>query len=211
MFPSRTMQAGLLLRQVGIDRPAAHAPADGHKDGCDRTGAVAPCPPDGTGQQSSDRWLRRVGFQKRCIEKVPLRANNMRVVKTYYVIIALDLLQSDVQDAETGQRGYLLTGNERYLEPFQAAKLQITSRMAGVEAAIADNAIQRRRLMDLKSQIATKIDELNRTVTLRQSGDADGALAVVNSDLGKRHCPRSSCSDGCLARKSARNGNGHTS
>lgn len=114
-----------------------------------------------------------------------LRQNNGYVVHTHDVIVSIDLLQSDLQDAETGQRGYLLTGQERYLEPFEKAKAQMRSRLATVESLIAEDAPQQRRIADLKTQIGTKIRELDQTVELKRNGDTAGALAIVNSALGK--------------------------
>lgn len=114
-----------------------------------------------------------------------LRENNARVVQTHQVIVGIDLLQSDVQDAETGQRGYLLTGNARYLEPFEKALVQLKSRLDAVDELVAANPVQVRRLNELKSNITRKVEELTQTVELRRSGDVQGALAVVNSDVGK--------------------------
>ncbi|MFP5077766.1 response regulator [Rhizobium sp. YIM 134829] len=114
-----------------------------------------------------------------------LRENNSRVVQTHNVIVAIDLLQSDVQDSETGQRGYLLTGNERYLEPFERAQGQIRKQLAEVATLVAENPVQRRRLSDLEGQLTVKRDELTRTIDLRRAGNAQAAIDLVNSDLGK--------------------------
>ncbi len=50
-----------------------------------------------------------------------LRENNQKILHSHEVLIALDELFSTTQDAETGQRGYLLTGNDKYLEPYDSA------------------------------------------------------------------------------------------
>lgn len=50
-----------------------------------------------------------------------LRIGNQRIVQTHQAIVSLDVLLSHVQDAETGQRGYLLTGEGPYLAPYSAA------------------------------------------------------------------------------------------
>ena len=50
-----------------------------------------------------------------------LRADNEKIVHSHDVIVALDGLLSTMQDAETGQRGFVLTGNEKYLEPYSTA------------------------------------------------------------------------------------------
>ncbi|QDG94412.1 response regulator (plasmid) [Rhizobium sp. NIBRBAC000502774] len=114
-----------------------------------------------------------------------LRENNARVVQTHEVIVAIDLLQSDVQDAETGQRGYLLTGNERYLEPYERARSQLTARFKELELFVGANLVQQRRLGELRSHVDRKLDELARTIALRRDGNAEAALAIVNSDVGK--------------------------
>ncbi|MDH0873881.1 MULTISPECIES: CHASE3 domain-containing protein [Agrobacterium] len=50
-----------------------------------------------------------------------IRDNSARVTQTHSLIVALDLLLIDLQDAETGLRGYLLTGDDEYLEPYNRA------------------------------------------------------------------------------------------
>ncbi|SIQ86078.1 Signal transduction histidine kinase [Rhizobium sp. RU20A] len=115
-----------------------------------------------------------------------LQTNNLRVVQTHDLIVAIGQLQSEMQDAETGQRGYLLTGDERYLEPFEQAKVQIVSRLAALDGLVSQSPFQSRRLGDLRAHIKTKFDELERTIDLKRTGDAAGALQLVNSDLGKR-------------------------
>jgi hypothetical protein len=57
-----------------------------------------------------------------------LRTNSQQIWHTHNVLMAIDELLSTTQDAETGQRGYLLTGNDRYLEPYQAAVADVISR-----------------------------------------------------------------------------------
>ncbi|WP_430246357.1 response regulator [Neorhizobium sp. DAR64861/K0K2] len=114
-----------------------------------------------------------------------LRASNESVVKTHQVIVSIDLLLSDVQDAETGQRGYLLTGNEPYLQPYQRAVAQIQARLARVESLITRDTAQSYRLEDLRNSVSSKLSELEETIrTYRTSGPA-AALRLVNTDRGK--------------------------
>jgi CHASE3 domain sensor protein len=61
-----------------------------------------------------------------------LRDNNQKIVESHEVITALDELLSSTQDAETGQRGFLLTNNERYLEPYNSALAVIPLRLDDV-------------------------------------------------------------------------------
>ena len=58
-----------------------------------------------------------------------IKQDNLRIVHSHQVITTLDGILSSVKDAETGQRGFLLTDDEHYLEPYNAALLVITSQI----------------------------------------------------------------------------------
>ena len=114
-----------------------------------------------------------------------LRTSNESVVKTHQVIVSIDLLLSDVQDAETGQRGYLLTGNEQYLRPYQRAVAQIQSRLARVESLLTTDTAQSYRLEDLRNSASSKLDELDETIRAYRTAGPAAALVLVNTDRGK--------------------------
>lgn len=114
-----------------------------------------------------------------------LHRNAGQVTHTHEVLSALADVLSLVKDAETGQRGYLLTGDERYLEPHSAATLRINSRVEEIEQLTADNPAQQVRIPPLKAALAVKLRELDETVTVRRTQGFDAALAVVISDRGK--------------------------
>src|ERR1700761_5361997 len=59
-----------------------------------------------------------------------LRGDNEEILHSHTVLISLDELLSTIQDAETGQRGFLLTGNARYLEPYEKAVQDASPRLA---------------------------------------------------------------------------------
>ena len=112
-----------------------------------------------------------------------LREDNEKIIHSHEVIIALDTLLSDAQDAETGQRGFLLTGNEIYLDPYNAALTAIPSKLNDIARLTSDNPTQQARIGSFKSHI--ELAELKETIDLRRSQGAAAALAVVNSDRGK--------------------------
>ncbi len=114
-----------------------------------------------------------------------LEANNRKIMHSHLVLVSLDDLFSTTQDAETGQRGYLLTGNDRYLEPYETAVEAVTSRLDTVAALTHDNPVQQANLGPLKRHIDAKLAELRETIDLRKSQGAPAALAVVKSDRGK--------------------------
>src|ERR1700761_4634596 len=114
-----------------------------------------------------------------------LRDDNERIIHSHEVIIALDELLSSTQDAETGQRGFLLTNNEKYLEPYSSALLAIPPRLDEIAQLTGDNPAQKPRIAALKLHVGAKLAELKETIDLRHTQGLDAALAVVNSDRGK--------------------------
>jgi signal transduction histidine kinase len=97
----------------------------------------------------------------------------------------LNRVQATASDAETGQRGYLLTGRPSYLEPYEAARRELPAEIDELASETADNPAQRKALGSLRSSTADKMSELQKTIDLRSTGHSDDALAEVESDRGK--------------------------
>jgi signal transduction histidine kinase/DNA-binding response OmpR family regulator/CHASE3 domain sensor protein len=107
------------------------------------------------------------------------------VAHTHEVLSALGEIVSLLKDAETGQRGYLLTGDVRYLEPHTTAVSRIDSRLGEVEQLVSDNPAQLARIPALKQQMSLKLAELAETIVIRRTQGFAQALAVVITDKGK--------------------------
>src|SRR5664280_2493444 len=90
-----------------------------------------------------------------------------------------------LQDAETGQRGYLLTGNPAYLEPFTSATSDLDKTIEGLGLDVADNATQAQALGTLRLIVNDKLDELLATIELKKANKSEAALAAVSSNKGK--------------------------
>jgi CheY-like chemotaxis protein/signal transduction histidine kinase/CHASE3 domain sensor protein len=114
-----------------------------------------------------------------------IRDGNQKVIQSQQTVAALSDILSSAQDAETGQRGFLLTGNERYLEPYRAALASIPARLQSIKVATQDNAGQQARLKELTGRLDDKLSELKETIDLRRTRGLDAALVIVNSDRGK--------------------------
>jgi CheY-like chemotaxis protein/signal transduction histidine kinase/CHASE3 domain sensor protein len=114
-----------------------------------------------------------------------LRENSQKIVHSHDVIVALDELLSSVQDAETGQRGFLLTNNDKYLEPYNFAVAAISTKLDEIAQLTSDNAAQKPRIAALRLHIGSKLAELRQTIDLRRTQGLEAALAVVSSDRGK--------------------------
>ena len=115
-----------------------------------------------------------------------LKADSALVVHTGETLTALEDVLSTVKDAETGQRGYLLTGKDSYLDPYNAAVGEMGPRLEALQRLTIDNPTQQDPLASLKQHIGAKLAELKQTIDLHQSQRQDAALAVVQSDRGKR-------------------------
>jgi PAS domain S-box-containing protein len=95
---------------------------------------------------------------------------------------SLSTLLSTLKDAETGQRGFLLTREERYLEPYHLALARLSDDFAQAESALGGTAALGR----LRNAIAAKLAELDETIAKTKAGEIDAALGLVRSELGKR-------------------------
>ena len=89
----------------------------------------------------------------------------------------------EAQGAETGQRGYLLTGDTSYLAPFQRA----TNTMPVLLSRLAQDRATDPRFIQLRQLITAKLAELAQTVHLQQAGDRDDALALVRTNVGNNN------------------------
>lgn len=104
---------------------------------------------------------------------------------THQVIVKLDDLIGEIINAETGQRGYLLTGRETYLEPFTRATKAIKPSVDELRQLTANNAQHQRCLERLDPLIAAKLAELKNTIEIRTAKGAEAALEIVLTDKGK--------------------------
>ena len=99
--------------------------------------------------------------------------------------LSLERLLSSVRDAETGQRGYIVTGSEIYLFPYNAALREIEGRLNTLEARMQARDGSMEELQALSGLVTTKLNELARTIELHRSGRRLEAVALVNTDQGK--------------------------
>jgi CHASE3 domain sensor protein len=92
----------------------------------------------------------------------------------------------DVTDMETGQRGYLLTGNTAYLQPYTDAKGRMEMDFAGLRAGLSNRTQYQRSLESkLESWAASKQAEMERSISLRQQGYRRRSFKLVDTDEGR--------------------------
>lgn len=99
--------------------------------------------------------------------------------------LALEHALSVVRDAETGQRGFLLTQREDYLRPYEAALGEVQDVLAELATSLADEPDQQAALAELQSLIAGKLAELAETIRLASEGSVAAAVDVVMTDVGR--------------------------
>ena len=104
---------------------------------------------------------------------------------TYQVLSQLEELSSQVTNAETGQRGYIITGEQRYLEPLQAAIQVLQPKVKELRRLTADNPNQQRQLDILELLINKKLAELQQTIELRQNQGFEAAQKLIRTGEGK--------------------------
>ncbi len=102
------------------------------------------------------------------------------------VLISLDAVLSAVTDGETGQRGFLLTGEERYLTPYLHASEMVATELKALRALAAGNTRRQHRLEVLEPVIAEKMTELRDTLELRRARGSEVALQRVLTGRGLR-------------------------
>jgi CheY-like chemotaxis protein/signal transduction histidine kinase/CHASE3 domain sensor protein len=118
-------------------------------------------------------------------------ANTARnLTQSVELLRRLQALLSTLKDAETGQRGFLLTGEESYLTPYTDAKDALPEEFRTVLALLVNRPEQARRLDALESLANLKMTELESTVAARRAGHSDAALGVVRTDRGKLYMDR---------------------
>ncbi len=100
----------------------------------------------------------------------------------------ISVILRDLTDMETGQRGYLLTGNASYLQPYTDAKNRISTDFAGLRAGLANRTEHERSLeSQLETLASSKQTEMDRGIDLRQRGYRHRAFTLVDSNEGMEY------------------------
>jgi len=113
---------------------------------------------------------------------------NEWVSHSHRVLEQLQLVLSSMQDAETGQRGFLLTGDPVYLGPYDSGRDALAQHLGALSALTRENPAQQETIESMRPLVLAKLEEMGRTVALRQSGPqgAEAARAIVMGGEGRR-------------------------
>ncbi|MBD2496108.1 methyl-accepting chemotaxis protein [Nostoc sp. FACHB-280] len=113
-----------------------------------------------------------------------IESNNW-VNQTYAIKAQLKELEKFLLDAETGQRGFLLTKEERYLEPYKLAKVKLKDTFIQIRSKIIGSSQQIKTLNEIEKLSQAKMAELETTINLKRVGQEKELLALILSDKGK--------------------------
>ncbi len=114
-----------------------------------------------------------------------MRQGSLAASRNRSIIVALENTISLVTEAESGQRGYLITGEPEYLEPYRKALANIDGQIKFLEHATANNPAQRTRIPELKRRLETRIQQLQQRVEARASEGLDAARQAILLNRGK--------------------------
>lgn len=109
------------------------------------------------------------------------------VIHTHEVLNETQILSGAMKDAETGQRGYLLTANSAYLEPYHNGVLIAKESFIRLKSLTSDNPEQQDILNSIESQMLLKFEELEETIELVQADNNEKAVQVVGDNRGKQY------------------------
>ena len=109
------------------------------------------------------------------------------VSHTHQVLENLEAVLSEIKDSETGQRGFVITGKEPYLEPYNAALKEIDRTFLKLEKLTVDNEKQQERLKALRIPVSEKLKELGESIAARREKGFEAALEIVSNDRGKSY------------------------
>lgn len=98
---------------------------------------------------------------------------------------AVNTLMQSMLDAETGQRGYLLTGNETYLEPYDKAVATVQANLDGLRQLFMDTPQDMQEFGQLSQQVSRKLAEMQLSLRLRRQGNEDAWKFILHTDMGK--------------------------
>lgn len=122
-------------------------------------------------------------FYRECLAMIDAR---LWVLREQECMSALARSLSLIKDAETGQRGYLLTTDRSYLTPYEESKRKIPASLARIQQLTSDDPDQQNSVKEIRSLVERKLQELESTIGLCQKEGIEQAVHVVRTDKGRQ-------------------------
>jgi PAS domain S-box-containing protein len=112
--------------------------------------------------------------------------NEHRVVDTQKVLTTLEEVLSNVTEAETAERGFLITDDEQYLKPYESAILRTNETLDHLKRLTAAEPRQQKLIAELRERVDARLAELKRAIAARQAGGFDAARQSVSTNHGRQ-------------------------
>ena len=112
-----------------------------------------------------------------------------RTTEAYEVLGRMQNVLALVTDAETAERGFLITGNETYLEPYNAARAAVSRQIAELQKLLEGHPDQQRRLDALAQAVQQKMEDIDRIIALHRAGNIRAAVERRHRARSRRHGP----------------------
>ncbi len=116
---------------------------------------------------------------------VGMRENEARIRDTHEVLTALDELMIATLDAESGQRGFVITGDDKYLAPYRLAVRDARRSLSSLETLTQASDVQGQSLDTLRSAVDTKLGLAEGAIRTRREQGIVAAIELIDSDRGK--------------------------
>src|SRR5580704_13820682 len=126
-----------------------------------------------------------VGAALAVFSTLRVSSNDSRVAHTYDVKSALADVLASVTDAETGQRGFIITGDARYLQPYTDGTAQAQRSLNTLDDLTHDDAAQQASLSQLRADITHKLQELAQSIQIRRDNGFEAAQQLVRTNVGR--------------------------
>ena len=115
-----------------------------------------------------------------------LSNTSQMVAHTHLVLEHIDDVFSALQDAEIGGRGYIITGDENFLKPYQNAEIKIAGLVNDLRALTADNPAQQKRIAQAEPIILAKLSLTKRYIEMRRSREVEKVTKLVQTGAGQK-------------------------
>jgi signal transduction histidine kinase len=114
-----------------------------------------------------------------------LAANGSLVAHSWQVVHQVEQVLSSAVDAETGERGYLISGRDSYLEPYTIAQNELPGELDHLQSLVSDNPNQTERLKDLRGSLERRMAVLERAIAMRRQRGPDLSAALLIGGPGR--------------------------
>ena len=114
-----------------------------------------------------------------------LATNASLVAHSWQVVHQVERILASAVDAETGERGYLISGRDSFLEPYTIAQTELPGELNHLQSLVSDNPNQVERVKDLRNSVQRRMAVLERVIEMRQQRGPDFSTALLIGGSGR--------------------------